>query len=249
MEKYKNLDEQKQVYASVIAEGDLGVGRILKLLKELEIDDNTMVIFSSDNGPEVERGPEHKFHDKEDKEGLGGYYSVGESGGLKGEKRSLFAGGIRVPFIVRWPAMVPAGQTDRSSVVTAVDLLPTFLEVAGIEPPEGYLLDGESMLKAFKGIPSSRQKPIYWEWRGGVKNEDTWPALGIRKGKWKLLYNPDLKKVELYDIQTDWLEKTDLSEEYPEIVMSLKQDLMTWKSSLPTEPRVHCVNAKARGIK
>ena len=132
LEEFKDLGEAEQVYASIIAEGDEGVGRILKLLKELNIDKNTLVVFSTDNGPE------HSTDDKDHKgQGLGKFYSVGETGGLKGEKRSLFAGGIRVPLIVRWPGTVPAGKTDKTSVLTAVDLLPTFLEVAGVPLPTG----------------------------------------------------------------------------------------------------------------
>jgi len=145
-EKFKDLDEQKRVYASVIAEGDEGVGRILNLLKELKLDENTLVVFSSDNGPE-NTGDESR---KTKREGLGSYYSVGETGGLKGRKRSLYSGGVRVPFIVRWPGHLSEGITDTTSVMTAVDLLPTFLEIAGVKLPEGYQPDGESVFSAFE---------------------------------------------------------------------------------------------------
>ena len=90
LEKFKDLDEQKRVYASIIAEGDEGVGRILSLLKELDLDEKTLVVFSTDNGPEHTRDETHRFHGKDEASGFGGYFSVGESGGLKGKKRSLF---------------------------------------------------------------------------------------------------------------------------------------------------------------
>jgi len=241
MEKFNQLNEQEQVYASVVAEGDEGVGRIMSLLKELGLDKNTLVVFSSDNGPEVTRGKKDKIHQKGD-DGLGGYYSVGESGGLKGQKRSLFAGGIRVPGIVWWPGVVPAGKTDKSSVITIVDLLPTFLAVAGADLPEGYQPDGENVLDAFKGKPFTRTKPIFWEWKGGLKYEETWPSLGIRDGKWKLLYNQAQNRIELYNLDTDWAEKKEVSSEHPEVTKKLTKKLLAWKAELPKAPLAHCLS-------
>lgn len=235
MEQFKHLDEAKQVYASVIAEGDEGVGRIMKLLKELNLDDNTLVVFSTDNGPEIsDAQKDHKG------QGLGHFYSVGETGGLKGEKRSLFSGGIRVPFIVRWPGVVPAGRDDTTSVVTAVDLLPTFLAAANIPLPKGYKPDGENVLAAFKGEKFERTKPIFWEWRGGIKDDFTWPSLGIRDGKWKLLVNKEMNKVELYNLEKDWAEKRNLMKRYPEIAKELMVKLDAWKAELPDAPLDRC---------
>ena len=114
MEQFKNLDEQKRVYASVIAEGDEGVGRIMNLLKELEIEDNTLVVFSSDNGPEATRDKENHWFHNDSKRGLGGYFSVGETGGLVGQKRSLYAGGIRVPFIVGGLGLFRKGKLTKA---------------------------------------------------------------------------------------------------------------------------------------
>lgn len=233
--QFKDLDEQKRVYASVIAEGDAGVGRILSLLKELGLDDNTLVVFSSDNGPEAERGEEAKVH-HQGEVGLGGYYSVGESGGLKGQKRSLYAGGVRVPFIVRWPGVVPAGRVDRESTMTAVDLLPTFLDAAGVPLPEDFTPDGQSALAAFKGDAFARSKPIFWEWRGGLSKDYTWPTQGIRDGRWKLLRNVDLKKIELYDLENDWAEKSDVAAQNPAIVKALNAKIDDWKKTLPAKP-------------
>ncbi len=231
LDKFKHLGEAERVYASIVAEGDEGVGRIMKLIKEVGVDENTLVVFSTDNGPE------HSTDEKDHKgQGLGKFYSVGETGGLKGEKRSLFAGGIRVPFIVRWPGEVPAGRTDTTSVLTAVDLLPTFLDAAGVALPAGYRPDGQSVLSAFKGEPLSRTKPIFWEWRGGDAQPHTWPSIGIRDGKWKLLVNKDQGKSELYDLQSDWAEKRNVANEKPAVVQRLSAKLGAWKSSLPTQP-------------
>jgi N-acetylgalactosamine-6-sulfatase len=249
MEQFKHLDEQKQVYASIVAEGDEGVGRVLALLKDLGIDDNTLVVFSSDNGPERTRDREkHWYHgnagkdSSNDMRGLGGYFSVGETAGLKGQKRSLYAGGIRVPFIVRWPGTVPAGKTDAKSVITAVDLLPTFLEIVGVDLPEDFRPDGESVVSAFRAEDFERSKPIFWEWRGPKVQPHTWPHLGVRDGRWKLITNAELERTELYDLESDWAEAKEVSAGHPETVRSLSEKLNAWKASLPVEPNPRTVS-------
>jgi N-acetylgalactosamine-6-sulfatase len=247
MDEFGNLDEQKQVYASIIAEGDEAVGRIMKLLQQLDLDENTLVVFSTDNGPEWEGSDEEKIH--KGGPGLGKYYSVGETGELKGQKRSLFSGGIRVPFVVRWPGVVPQGVEDKTSVVTAVDLLPTFFEVAGIEVPKDLKLDGESILSAFKGKEFERTKPIFWEWKGGDAHEYTWPSLGVRYGDWKLVVDVSREKKELYNLANDWAEKTDLAESNPDKLNELLQMLEEWKQTLPTEPRAHCLSPARKKAK
>lgn len=243
MEEFKELDEQKRVYASVIAEGDEATGRIMKLLKELGIDENTLIVFSTDNGPEWEGSEKQKIHKKDNPKALGKYYSVGETGGLKGQKRSLFAGGVRVPFIVKWPKVVPQGIEDKNSVITAVDLLPTFLEAAGIELPENYEPDGESVLSAFKGKGFKRTKPIFWEWKGGTSKEYTWPTLGVRDGYWKLVVDVTGNKYELYNIKDDWKEVTDLARANPKKTKEMLGLIKDWKQTLPTEPRANCLSA------
>ncbi|QDV25816.1 Choline-sulfatase [Aureliella helgolandensis] len=248
LQQFKDLDEQKRVYASVIAEGDEGVGRILSLLKDLKIDDNTLVAFSTDNGPEFTKDVTHKYHGKDESSGLGGYYSVGETGGLKGRKRSLFASGIRVPFIVRWPGVVPAGKTDTTSVLTAVDLLPTFLDVAGESLPEGYKPDGQSALAAFKGEPWQRTKPIFWQWKGGDNQDYTWPSSGVRDGKWKLLVNEERNLMELYDLESDWAEKHNVAGDYPEIIRNLSEKLDTWTASLPAAPSTNSLSKSRKKL-
>lgn len=257
MDKFGDLDEQKQVYASIIAEGDEAVGRISKLLKELNLDENTLVVFSTDNGPEWEGSAKDKLHKGNEENGvagLGKYYSVGETGGLKGQKRSLFAGGIRVPFVAKWPKVIPSGVEDKKSVVTAVDLLPTFFEAAGIAMPKDYQPDGESMMSAFKGKGLERSKPIFWEWRGGSNQDYTWPSLGVRDGDWKLVVDKTGEKYELFNEKEDWKEENNLAEENPEKAKELLTMVNNWKATLPTEPRANTLsfvrnNAKAKGNK
>ncbi|UCC99860.1 MAG: sulfatase-like hydrolase/transferase, partial [Phycisphaerales bacterium] len=191
LEQFRHLDEQQRVYAAVVAEADAGVGSILSTLKDLELDEKTLVIFSSDNGPEW-TGKRTTQDDNSTGRGLGTYYSVGQTAGLKGRKRSLFAGGIRVPFIARWPGMIPKGKVDRTSVLTAVDLFPTFLKLAGLPVPANIELDGQSIVAALRGFGFKRTKPIHWEWRGGHGPPYLWPHLGIRDGKWKMMFNQEL---------------------------------------------------------
>ncbi len=239
LSQFEGLDEQKQVYAAVVAEGDAGVGLVLDTLKELGLDENTLVIFSSDNGPEW-TGTRKDVDDAATGPGLGSYYSVGETDGLKGRKRSLYAGGIRVPFIARWPGVIPAGRIDAESTLTAVDLLPTFMELAGEALPAGYQPDGVSMLPALKGEPFQRGKAIFWEWKPARKHPTVWPHLGIRDGQWKLLYNQKLKQTELYNINEDWAEQKELSRQYPEVVTHLVEQLKAWQRTLPSSPPESC---------
>lgn len=246
--QFESLKERQQVYAAVVAEGDAGVGRILDTLKALGLDENTLVIFSSDNGPESITSNK-RSGDVSTGPGLGRYYSVGESGGLKGQKRSLYAGGIRVPFIARWPGVVPTGRVDRESVLTAVDILPTFVALAGATLPEDYAPDGVNILPALKGETFQRDQPIFWEWAPARRHPFLWPHLGVRQGDWKLLYNKKLGKVELYNIKEDWAETTNLSAQYPEVVGDLTRQLKAWKQTLPTEPPAHCFSSERSAAK
>ncbi|OVE74159.1 hypothetical protein BVX94_01230 [bacterium B17] len=249
MKDYEDLDERQQVYSAVIAEGDHGIGRITKALDDLELADNTLIIFSSDNGPE-EPARTERFKKMKNREGLSLWYSVGSSGGLKGHKRSLYEGGVRVPFIVRWPRKVPAGKVNNTTVVTAVDLLPTFCRAAGIELPAEYSSDGQDMLDAFLGKDVRRKKPIFWEWIGPEfmpwgKNPQAkmdWPRLGVRDGDWKLLMTHDGKRRELYNIVNDSAEKVNAAEKNPEVLEKLTGMAKAWKESLPKEPPKHCIS-------
>lgn len=240
MERFSDLDEQNQVYASVIADGDRRIGKVLDTLKQLGLEKDTLVVFSSDNGPEITGGAENKYTgDISTGGGLGHYYSVGTTGGLRGRKRSLYEGGVRVPFIVRWPGKVPAGKINKTTEITAVDLLPTFCAAAAIKLPHGYVPDGENMLDAFKGKQVMRTKPIFWQWRGD-KNGVNWPRLGVRYKKWKLLTNYDHSRVELYDIPSDRSESNNLADKHPDVVKKLVSMVGKWKSELPTSPPSNC---------
>ena len=248
LEKWSHLDEQKRVYAAVITDGDNAVGRVLEALDSAGIAQNTIVIFSSDNGPETTApAAQRESRDNDAKAaGYGGYYSVGSSGGLRGEKRSLFEGGVRVPFLVRWPGRTPAGAINETTAFTAVDLLPTLSAAAGITLPADYRGDGEDLLAALKGQLVKRTKPIFWDWTGKATDPHWWPRLAVRDGDWKLLLTADAQRVALHRLTTDRAEAVDLAKDHPEIVARLTQLALAWKATLPTTVDPSCISVADR---
>lgn len=242
LKDFSHLDEQHKVYAAILAEADHGVGRIMQALDDLGLADNTLLVFSSDNGPEKmgKKSKRDRFNPDGDSV-LFTYYSAGSSGGLRARKRSLYEGGVRVPFFVRWPGKVPVGTKDDTTVITAVDLLPTFCKAADIELSRGYQPDGENMLDALLGKPIHRSKPILWQWKG-PRLGDNWPRLAIRDGNWKLLMNHDGSRKELYDIPHDRAEQNNLVAAHPELADKLAKQLLAWKKTLPGKPAKHCIS-------
>jgi N-acetylgalactosamine-6-sulfatase len=247
MKLFSHLNEQQQVYASVIAEYDDRIGELFAALKELGIDKNTLVVFSSDNGPEI-TGEDRAIDDASTGPGLGTYYSVGETAGLKGQKRSLFAGGIRIPFIVRWPGVIKTGIVDKTTELTTLDLLPTFLELAEGTLPKGYESDGESIASLIKGKQFKRKKPIYWDWRFSFDRTNFWPSAGMQEENWKILINEKLNRTELYNISTDWVEQHNVSAENSERVVAMIEKLRAFQETLPTAPTV-CFSKERELIK
>ncbi len=217
----------RQIYYASLADLDAQVGRLMKRLDDLKLADNTLVVFSSDNGPEeifVRNA---------------GHSGVGSPGPFRGRKRSLYEGGVRVPFLVRWPAAVRPGRVDDSSVVCGADLLPTVCKLAGVEVPEGHALDGEDRSAVIVGGPAPRSNPLFWEWRfhiaGPVLNKS--PILAMRDGKWKLSMNPDRSRVELHDIPADPSELNNLADRNPDVVERMSARLLAWRKTLPEGPK------------
>ena len=247
LKQFSHLNEQQKVYAAVIAEADHNIGLLFAKLKALGLDENTLVIFSSDNGPEITGDASHKtLNDNSTGPGYGTYYSVGETKELKGRKRSLFAGGIRVPFIVRWPNATPSGKVDKSTPLAAVDLLPTFIELAGGKLPKDYVSDGESISTAIKGKPFTRKSTIYWQWNFASKNTDFWPSLAIQEGDWKLLINKKDNREELYNTKTDWAEQTNQAAQNPTKVKEMIAKLDAWELTLPKNPPANCFSVERK---
>jgi arylsulfatase A-like enzyme len=153
----------------------------------------------------------------------------------------LFEGGINVPFIARWPGQIAAGKVDHTSLISAVDLLPTFCEIAGAQPPPSYVPDGVSQVATLKGRAApSRSKPLFWRiganWPPRKDAPDHWAAHVVVDAHWKLLVSPKHDHFELYDLQQDSLEKSDLSQALPDVVTQLHQKLKAWHATLPARP-------------
>ncbi|MHC4252386.1 MAG: arylsulfatase [Planctomycetota bacterium] len=186
---YCGQSHPNAAYAGMVSRMDGSIGRILDLLDELGLSENTLVIFSSDNGPSGEGGQSMEFFKS--------------SGPLSGGKRSLKEGGIRVPTIARWPGRIAPGRTtDHPSAFW--DFLPTACELAGVEPPGD--IDGISYVPELLGRTEEQRKHeyLYWIW-------------AIRVGRWKL--HPRGKdRYRLYDLENDIAERHDLADERPEVV-------------------------------
>ncbi len=216
----------KQIYYATVSDLDCQVGRLIKRIDELGLSDNTLIVFSSDNGPE------------DFDIGNAVHSGIGDTGPFRGRKRSLYEGGIRMPFIVRWPGRTPAGKVDDTRIIAGVDWLPTVCSFAGVKLPTDLKPDGEDMAKALLGTPGQRSKPLMWEWRFGVVGDmaHRCPMLAIREGKWKLLMNPDSSRIELYDIPNDPTELDNLALQHPQVVKELSQKVLKWQKTLPPGP-------------
>lgn len=190
-------------YAAMVTRMDRSVGQLLDLLVELGIEENTLVFFTSDNGPSAERLHDPEFFDS--------------NGPLRGVKRDLYEGAIRVPMIARWPGQVPANQTS-DQVWAFWDVLPTLADLAGLPVPED--VDGISMLPALIGEEQVVQHTcLYWDYahvRGTFSQ-------AIRTGKWKGVRNGPNGAIEVYDLEDDPGETRDVAVAYPELVKEIER--------------------------
>ena len=200
---------------------DRGVGRIVEKLEALGLTDETVIVFTSDNG------------------GLGGYASAGiehsrnvtDNHPLKGGKGQLYEGGIRVPTFVVWPGVTEAGAVSDVPVI-GVDFYPTLLDIAEVEPRPGQVLDGESLVPLLRGDDLEREA-LYWFFPAyleayGPSGLRTGPAAAIRRGSDKLIWFFEDDRLELYDLAADVGERRDLAEAQPERAAALHALLEAW---------------------
>ncbi len=207
----------KARYKAVLVALDVQIGRLLDGLKGT----NTLVLLIGDNGAsppfERERG-----------------------GGLRGQKLSLYEGGIRVPFVAWWPGHAKAGVVNTKTVIAATDLFPTLANICGAKLPTGYAADGEDLTAAIRGESPVRTKPLFWEYGRNDKSfaypKDAThrsPNVAVRDGDWKLLVNADGTGAELYDLAHDRNEEKNLAADKPAVAKRLTELALKWRKSLP----------------
>lgn len=194
---YCPQDQPRAVRAAMISRLDRDIGRILDLLDELKLSENTLVIFTSDNGPITAGGQDPEFFDS--------------NGPLRGMKFTLREGGIRVPCLARWPGKVAAGSTT-SFVSDFADMLPTFAELAGAKAAAG--LDGVSIVPTLRGESAKQLTRDYHYWEAA-------PAQALRQGEWKIYRNAPDKPIELYNLASDLGETHDVAGQHRDIVARL----------------------------
>lgn len=238
VEKYKNLTDNpyEQNFFAVLEEMDRQLGRFLKGLEEMGLMENTLVLIASDNGP---TDWPHYYNRKRYPEGYEGeLYAPGSTGGFYGRKWSLYEGGIRVPFIVRWDGAVPTGQIDSTTVMAAMDVFPSVCSILGIEYPGD--LDGTDKSVALLGNAIADAPAVMWEYAsnpGGSilpgNKEFISPNLAIREGDWKLLMNVDSSEVKLFNLANDPHEDNNLAEVESQRVEVMAEKLMDWRRSMP----------------
>jgi N-acetylgalactosamine-6-sulfatase len=248
--RFPDLAEADNIYASVLSHADDRIGKVLDALDRWGLAESTLVIFSSDNGPARAARPTglDLMYDTATGAGFGIGASRGITGGRKGYKGALFEGGIGVPFIARWPGRIPAGKIDNVSLISAVDLLPTFCEVAGAKLPSSYTPDGVSQLGTLEGkVSPSRQTPLFWKfdapWPALKHAPDHWVSYAVVDQHWKLVANADSSYCELYDIAASPAETNDVKKTNPEVVERLLGKLAAWKTTLPSKPNEACLSA------
>lgn len=199
----ENWSQAQKVIAAMVTRMDTDIGRIMKLLERLGLDANTLVFFCSDNGAYAKPELKEEF--------------FRSNGPLRGFKRDLYEGGIRVPMIARWPARIKPGRVS-DQIWAMWDVLPTAAEIAGVEPPLG--IDGISMLNALLGHKQTSHEFLYWE------SHEPGFAQAVRMGDWKAVRNNG-EPLELYDLRQDLAESKNVATQHPEIVTRIEDYLKT----------------------
>lgn len=216
-----DLNTAMRQYLGDVYSLDMQVGRVLEAIDKLGLRENTIVVFSSDQGP----APvilKNKKASREFSPNMLGY-----AGQFRGGKHEQYEGGVRSPFIIRWPGHVRKDYTDSNNVISGIDWLPTLCSITGVRKlPKG--LDGEDVSDIWFGANRVRTKPLFW------KTGSTGSAPAMRDGKWKFHLNTRRGNgIELYDLSVDPSESRNLADSHPDIVARLKVKLAAWVDELP----------------
>jgi N-acetylgalactosamine-6-sulfatase len=230
-----DVDDSMRRFLGEAFSMDQDIGRLLAKLDELKLTENTLVVFNSDQGPS---SPQDVLRERTaanaakkplspEKARLA-HHLLGYAGpDVRGGKHGDYEGGVRVPFIVRWPGKVPAGRVDTQSVLSGTDWLPTLCAITSVTS-NATDLDGEDVSAAFLGGVHIRTQPLFWK----VNSEKADPAM--RWQNWKLHVPHRARgEVELYDLATDPGERNNLAPQKPDLVQDLTTRLKAWTDTLP----------------
>jgi arylsulfatase A len=199
---YRSQPAPFAAFAGMVTRMDRDVGRLADLIHARGLDDRTLILFMSDNGPHKEGGADPAYFNS--------------SGGLRGIKRDLYEGGIRVPMIARWPGTIPAGRVS-DQVWAHWDMMPTLAALAGAHAPSG--LDGISMVNPLLGKAGVEHAPLYWEFHESGFQQ------AARIGRWKAVRLKPGAALELYDLESDVHETTDVAASHADIVARMERYL------------------------
>ncbi|WP_040522443.1 sulfatase-like hydrolase/transferase [Aliiglaciecola lipolytica] len=212
--KRVKLRPDQETFALMLRELDKSVGEILQAVHKAGIGENTLIIFTSDNGP----------------------MSLASAGILRGKKGSIYEGGHRVPSIAYWPSVIEANTTTDQTVIS-LDLVPTMLSVTNTKQPPDYQFDGVNIMPVFKGqdLP---ERMLFWRNGGSFKTSTGLTTLdsakAMRDGKWKLVAAPYFKQIELFDLSNDLQEKNNIANKHPQRVESMLGSLKEWENEMLT---------------
>jgi arylsulfatase A len=205
----------KATYAAMVTRLDRNVGRVMAALDDLKLAGETIVIFTSDHGATFESGNQ------------GTSNALDSNRPFRGQKRTLWEGGVRVPGLVRWPGHVPAGVVSEE-VIQMTDLFPTLLAAVGSKPEESWKVDGLDVLPAWLGQGHVPERTLFWEWRSEGSNQ-----LAAMRGRYKLVVVNN-GQPELFDVEADPAERRNVIAEHAEVATRLRRELKSW---LATEVR------------
>jgi arylsulfatase A len=217
MEMYEGKKEA--IYYGNVTQMDHEFGRLVKTLDEMELCDETFVMFTSDNGPETlnrYRGAQRSF---------------GSPGPLRGMKLHMYEGGVRVPGIIRWPGRVKPSVVCNEPV-NGTDILATLCAMAGARVPADRPIDGANILPIFKGKKIKRKVPLYWRYDRALSKPFT---VAMRQGDWKILADNKMTKFELYNLRGDIAEKHNLAGSEPKRIAAMKKTLAKLHTEIDAE--------------